>query len=126
MLTEYPSDKDRIIVEQRHQISSLADESERLRRERNELLTVIRELGTGSASGSALAMQLSSLECPQKESEFYPYSCNNNKILTRPTSTIPVPHSSTRTSRKSAHLPDADLHTQHPAFSIPPSRSDGR
>lgn len=61
MLEDYKSEKDRIIVEQRRKITTLSDESEKLRRERDELLAYIRELG--SCPGSNLAVLSSTLAC---------------------------------------------------------------
>jgi len=48
-------DKDRLIAVQKHQICTLTDQSERLRRERDELIAVLQQLGKSGISPTGVA-----------------------------------------------------------------------
>lgn len=66
----YSTEKDRIIVEQQHKITTLSDESERLRQERDELLAIVKGLGpTNNAKTSIPAGARLTLDYPAPSAE---------------------------------------------------------
>lgn len=102
-------DKDLIIVEQQYKISSLADESEKLRQERDELLAMLKEIGSRShCAGQSHSDSKSWDQGLDSQSMINPHTY---KQLTKATRNLPlvIPQVSRARSRSSGHNKDTEV-----------------